>query len=157
MTASPMLASVVAQRCSFAQPAFGLMFVERHLDMRFQFAGFERFQNKAIGFGGLGAFQRRAVGMRGQVDHRHIAFAANLLRRRDAIQRAGQPNIHQHELRMQVVRQGERLLAVPGTPGNNIPQALQLDSQIRCHDGFVFHNKNSCTGHDRLSSIVIDA
>ena len=106
---------------ALAQLALGLVLVQRHLDVRFQLALIERLEDKAERFGNFGAIDGRPIGVGGQVDHRHVAFPADALRRGDAVHLTREANIHQHQARTERGYQRQRLFARCGGAGDGIP------------------------------------
>ena len=128
-----------------AELPVGLVPVNRHFDLRGQLSFLERFEDVSERPGELGAGQRGGVAVGRQIDHRHVVLAADRFRGFDAVHRAFQPDVHQHQLRPEPAGQGDGLLALRGDPGDLVAEPPQLAGQVRGDDGFVFNDENG--GH----------
>ncbi len=89
------------------------MLVDRHLDGGVQLPLLERLDQIAKGQYFAGATQQVRVGIRAQEDHRHVEALTQALCRLDAAERAGEPHVHQHDIRNSFRDRIQRLFA-PG-------------------------------------------
>ena len=125
------------------QPRLGLVLVERHFEHGAQLALGEGLEDVAQRFGKLGARQRVALGIGGEKDHRQRELAADGQRCGDAIDGAGQLDVHQYQVRPQLPGQRDGLLTTGGAARDLVAQIQQQLLDVAGDDGFVFDDQDS--------------
>ena len=72
---------------------------------------------------------------------------ADDLRCGDTVHGAAQLDVHQHQIGMELLRQGDRVFTRPCLRGHLVTHVVQLQADIVCNNGFVFNQKNGSWTH----------
>jgi hypothetical protein len=129
------------------QPALRRMFVQRHLEDRRQLTFLERLEDIAERFGDAGTPKGGVVGVGGQVDHRNLPVRADLLGGLDAVHRAFEVDVHEHEVRLQFPGQANRIRPRLDGADHRVPVARQTVLDVLGNDPLVFDNEDVSARH----------
>ena len=138
---------VAVARFAVAQPPVGRRLVERHFHHGAQLPLGEGLDHIPGRLDMLGALERFVLGIGGQEHHRNRMARADDAGRLDAVHGTAQPDVHQDQVRAQSARHGDGLLSADRMPDRLIAMAAQLDTDVQRHDGFVFHDQDTGSGH----------
>src|SRR5688572_31563719 len=89
--------------------------------------------------------QRVVVCMRSQEHHGYVVLVADRFGRRDAVDVAGEPHVHQDQIRMQTPREVDCLLTPRGSARDRISEIVQRLDQVQSEDAVVLYDQNART------------
>ena len=140
---------------TFLYPAVESVALQRHFHRRHQFALGDRLDQIAVGVGRLGPFQLGSLGIGGQIDNRNVVFDADMLGGGDAVHRAGQSDVHQHQVGRRRCHCRHRRLARGHRFRRGITNAGEHVLQAGSDDAVILDDQNGFTGHGGLPSYRI--
>ena len=119
-------------------------------DVDAEVAFLERLEEIALGLGLFGELESFFIGVGGQIDDGNVEAFADLIGRLDAVEPALQTNVHQHQVRVRLLRNLHRLLAGGHGADYGVAHLGQPFTQIFGHDAFIFDHENAYAVHDLI-------
>ena len=131
--------------------ALGPVSEEGGLDGDAQLAFLERLQDIGVRFGDLRAREGGIVRIGGKKNDGDVPTAADLLRGLDAIHRAAEHDIHEHQVRLGLGRAGDGGLSGGGGAADLVAHARKPLRQVSGNDVLVFDDQDAAFRHGRGS------
>ena len=125
------------------QPLLGLVLVQGHGQRGAQFTFGKRLEDVAEGLGELRALQKLFGRIGREKHHRYLLLRAQQFRHRNAVERAIDLYVHQHQIGPLRTRQLQGRFAVAGYADGLVAQRFKLFSDVARNDGLVLHHQDS--------------
>src|SRR6185503_4603097 len=128
-----------------AQPQVDRMLVKRDLDDTAQVRRLEWLDQIGGGIRMRCTLQRVFVRMRCQEHDRYIVLVANGLGGSDAVDLAGEADVHQDQLRMQTSREIDGFFTARRRACDRVAELIERVSQVQSEDAVVLHDQDART------------